>query len=371
MTVCAKWVNLNRQTAITFRAIFQMQRQVLIINTGGTIGMRNSAAGYQVDHGFLARQLAEMPEMKHAEMPGFEVDEFDPVIDSAYMTPVHWALIAEKIHSAYEDFDAFLVLHGTDTMAYTASSLAFMLGGLSKTVIITGSQIPLCETRNDARDNLVTTLMIAGNYVIPEVCIYFGNKLLRGCRTTKVSVDVFDAFDSPNYLPLGEAGTSIQIFRDRIRQQTGEPFGVHYFNEVRLGTFRLFPGMSAEVLENLLAHPLQGLILETYGVGTGPSHDQAFLDVITQATDRGVIIVSCSQCDHGKVSQRDYAAGTAMADAGVVSGSDMTVEAALAKLHFLLSQKLTLDERRDKITTDLVGELSRPHITINPWNPKS
>ncbi len=334
------------------------KRKVLMINTGGTIGMRASDQGYRVEPGFLEQQMRSMPEIRTPEMPEFEIQDFVPVIDSAQMTPAHWQKIANRISEHYDAFDSFVVLHGTDSMAYTASALAFMLEGLTKTVILTGSQIPLCQTRNDARDNLITSLLLAGSYDIPEVCIFFGAHLFRGCRATKASVYDFDAFQSPNYLPLGEVGTQIRIFEHRMLQRGDAKFNAASLSPARLGTFRLFPGVSAEVLENLLSQPLEGLVLETYGVGTGPTDNKEFLDVLHRACSRGVVIVSCSQCEHGTVSPRDYAAGTALADAGVVSGVDMTIEAAIAKLHYLFNQNLTSEAIRARIGKSLVGELT-------------
>ncbi len=338
----------------------EKRRKVLIINTGGTIGMKSTEQGYEVAAGFLQEQLSKTPEIGESKMPDYEIFEFEPVMDSAQMTPRDWGKIAEAIVSRHDDFDCFLVLHGTDTMAYTASALAFLLQGLQKTVILTGSQIPLCETRNDARDNLVTALLIAAEHDIPEVCILFGEYLLRGCRATKASVYDFDAFRSPNYLPLGEIGTTIRIFERRFLQREPQPLQLANFRSTRLGTFRLFPGLSADVVENLLAQPLEALILETYGVGTGPANNRDFLNVLEKASNRGVVIVSCSQCEHGTVSPRDYAAGTALANAGVVSGEDMTIESAIAKLHFLLGQNLTIDEVRSRIGLNIVGELTPP-----------
>jgi len=337
-----------------------MSRRVLIINTGGTIAMCSTPGGYRVEPDFLAQQVDEMAEMQRPEMPDYEIVEFDPVIDSAQMATGDWMKIARQIESSYDDFDAFVVLHGTDTMAYTASALAFMLQGLGKTVILTGSQIPLCEVRNDARSNLLTSLILCGQESIPEVCIFFGERLLRGCRSIKASVADFDAFISPNYLPLGEVGTSIQIHRDRIRGETKRRFEVTSVEQRRLGIFRLFPGVSSDVLDNLLRQPLEALILESYGVGTGPSNDQKFLDVLKSASDRGVVLVSCSQCRHGTISQQDYVAGAAIKATGVVSGRDMTVEAALAKLRFLFSQGMSAEDVRTRVGQNMVGELTEP-----------
>ena len=299
-----------------------------------------------------------MPEMDHPDMPRHELVEFNPVLDSALMQPSDWMKIATCIEQHYDQFDGFVVLHGTDTMAYSASALAFALAGLRKPVIFTGSQIPLCQIRTDAKSNLLTSIILAGSYAVPEVGVFFGEKLLRGSRVIKSSVADFDAFVSPNYLSLGDVGTSIQIHWDRIRSTPEGPFEVHPMQTCRLGSFRLFPGVSADVLDNLLRQPLQALVIEAYGVGTGPSNDPRFLRVLQDAADRGVVLVSCSQCRHGTISQSSYAASSALRDAGVISGADMTVEAALAKLCFLLSQNLTTEVIQAKMEQSLVGELT-------------
>ncbi|MCU1348290.1 MAG: ansA, partial [Acidobacteria bacterium] len=183
-----------------------MKKRVYVAYTGGTIGMERTAGGYVPRPGYLQKQMAAMPELRHASMPKFTIHEYAPLLDSSNMTPREWVKIAHDIARHYDDYDGFVVLHGTDTMAYTSSALPFMLHGLRKPVIISGSQIPLCEVRNDARENLITSLLIAATYDIPEVCLYFGGKLLRGCRAVKVSADGFAAFDSPNHPPLGTVG---------------------------------------------------------------------------------------------------------------------------------------------------------------------
>lgn len=320
--------------------------------------MRSTPAGYQVEPGFLAKQLADFPELNDPEMPRYEIIEFDPIIDSAQMAPADWTKIATTIATHYRGFDGFIVLHGTDTMAYTASALAFMLKRLNKTVILTGSQIPLSEARNDGRSNLLTSLILCGKFVIPEVCIFFGKHLLRGCRAIKASASDFGAFISPNYLPLGDVGTKIQIHQDRMLKQPSGVFEALAIEARRLGIFRLFPGVSVDVLDNLLRQPLEGLILETYGVGTGPTNDKGFLEALRSACDRGVVVVSCSQCRHGAISQQDYVTSSALKYAGVVSGADMTIEAALAKLRFLFSQRKSIDQVRRQYQQNLVGELT-------------
>jgi len=233
------------------------KKRVYIAYTGGTIGMRKTPAGYAPAAGNLAQQIAAMPELADPTMPACTIEEYDPLLDSSNMTPDDWLKIAEDIAAHYSDYDGFVVLHGTDTIAYTASALAFMLQGLNKPVICTGSQIPLCELRNDGRENLVTTLLIAAHYAIPEVCLYFGSRLLRGCRSVKVNADGLDAFASPRFPPLGTAGTRIEIDWDLVlRPAPAAQLSVQRFQPPVVGALRLFPGISAQVVSNALLPPL-------------------------------------------------------------------------------------------------------------------
>ncbi len=337
-----------------------MPKRIYIAYTGGTIGMRRTADGYRPVPGFLARQLADMAAMRHPAIPSYEIHEYDPLIDSSNISPRWWVHIARDIAAHYDVFDGFVVLHGTDTMAYTASALPFMLQGLSKPVILTGAQIPLCELRNDARENLITAMLIAANYPLPEVCLFFGNRLLRGNRSVKVNADGFDAFDSPKFPPLGIAGIGIDIRWDLVLPAPEQKMqvSVKAFRESRVASLRLFPGISAEVVRNILAPPINGLVLETYGVGNAPDNDSALLSVLTEADARGVVIVNCTQCLQGRVRMSEYATGTALARAGVISGHDMTAEAALAKMFYLLSRRLPVSEIKAQMQSDLRGELS-------------
>jgi L-asparaginase len=275
------------------------------------------------------------------------------------MTPRQWVAIARDIAGHYDEYDGFVVLHGTDTMAYTSSALPFLLNGLAKPVIVTGSQIPLCEVRNDARENLITSLLIAANYDIPEVCLYFGGSLLRGCRAVKVSADGFAAFASPNVPPLGTAGIAIEINRELVRKPRRR--GALRVDELAspvVSALRLFPGIAPELVRNVLRPPLQGLVLETYGVGNGPDQDAAFLGALAEATARGVVIVDCTQCLEGSVDLGAYAAGSALAAAGAVSGFDMTAEAALAKLYYLFSRGYGVEKVKRELQRDLRGEMT-------------
>lgn len=336
-------------------------KRVCIINTGGTIGMRSTPAGLIPERGYLAQQMAKMQELAESPMPLFEVVEYDPVIDSANMTPDHWQQIAQDIAARYLDFDGFVILHGTDTMAYTSSALPFMMPNLAKPVILTGSQLPLGQVRNDARENLKTAMMFAADYPVPEVALFFGEMLLRGCRATKVSASRLDAFDSPNFPPLALAETSIELFPERIRSPRAEPdqpLRLQPLRPIELATFRLFPGLSVDVLKNVLQRPLRALILESFGVGNGPATNRQFLETIQAASQAGVVVMTCTQCRHGCISPAAYAAGRALADCGVVSGGDMTLEASIAKLFYLFGQDLPVAEIRRHIGINLVGELS-------------
>jgi L-asparaginase len=339
-----------------------MKKRLYIAYTGGTIGMQRSEFGYAPAPGHLEAQMSLLPELRHPSMPDYEIHEFDPLLDSSNMTPDDWVRIGEDICSRYDEFDGFIVLHGTDTMAYTASALPFFLEQLGKPVILTGSQIPLCEIRNDARDHLITAMLIAAEHPMGEVCLYFNHKLLRGCRAVKVNADGLDAFDSPNYPPLGIVGVDIQIFSDRV--MPAQPAARTILTSPRqpayVGALRLFPGISSEFLRNVLQPPLQGLVLEAYGVGNGPDRDLQFLEVLAEANSRGVVIVDCTQCLRGTVRLGEYATGAALARAGVISGFDMTAEAVLGKLFALLSQGLTPSEVKRAMARNLRGELTTP-----------
>lgn len=333
------------------------KKSIYVAYTGGTIGMQRSEHGYIPVSGHLQRQLANMPEFHRAEMPDFTIHEYQPLIDSSDMTPQDWQAIVDDIRQNYDRYDGFVILHGTDTMAFTASALSFMLENLAKPVIVTGSQIPLEELRSDGQQNLLNALFVAANYPINEVTLFFNNTLYRGNRTTKAHADGFNAFDSPNLAPLLEAGIHIRRLNTPPAPCGQGELIVHSVTPQPVGVVTIYPGISADVVSNFLLQPVKALILRSYGVGNAPQNP-AFLRELQAASARGIVVVNLTQCISGKVNMGGYATGNALAMAGVISGMDLTVEATLTKLHFLLSQNLSSSEVRRLMQVNLRGELT-------------
>ncbi|MCP4329239.1 MAG: asparaginase [Alphaproteobacteria bacterium] len=333
---------------------------VYVAHTGGTIGMKRTPQGYAPAPGYLEELMGELPQLRSDDVPDFVIHEYETLLDSSNMTPSSWNLIAGDIAANYDRYDGFVVLHGTDTMAYTASALSFMIEGLTKPVVVTGSQIPLCEVRSDALDNLITSLIIAGTYDIAEVCLYFHGKLLRGNRAIKMDSAGFGAFDSPNHPPLGVVGVDIAVAREYLRTPDGRPFRVQDCGDASVAAMRLFPGITGDVVANILRPPLKGLVLGSYGRGTAPSLDGGFLDALREACARGVVVVAVTQCVKGRVDLGGYEAGSVLGSTGVVGGHDLTVEAALAKLCYLFALGLDPPRIRAEIQRDLRGEITPP-----------
>ena len=334
------------------------KKRVYVIYTGGTIGMNRTPEGYAPAPGSLQEQMKGMPELRDPSMPDVMIHEYQPLLDSSNMTPAEWMKIARDIAGNYDDYDGFVVLHGTDTMAYTASALPFILEGLGKPVVVTGSQIPLVELRSDGRDNLVTSLLVAASFDIPEVCLYFGRQLLRGNRAVKVSTHGLTPFTSPNFPPLGTFGVDIDIRWDLVQPRGASPLEVHDVRSANLSVVRLIPGISASSIRNVLAPPVQAVVLQAYGVGNGPDRDTEFLAALSEATERGVVVVDCSQCLTGYVDLDEYTAGSALAKAGVISGYDLTVEAAVAKLTYLFSRGYDPARVKQEMQRELRGEMT-------------
>lgn len=336
-----------------------MKKRVCILYTGGTIGMVTTDHGYAPLRGHLQQALEAVPELLRPEMPRWDILEFDPLLDSSDITAREWNQIGAAIRDNYDVYDGFVVLHGTDTMAYTASALSFMLEGLSKPVILTGAQIPIGELRTDARDNLINALLIAAEGVCPEVCLFFGGKLLRGNRATKISSDELWAFDSPNFPPLATAGISIRYNMDIILPPGGQFRFSPYRTDVPIAVLKIFPGIQFQLFERIVTESLRGIVLESFGAGNIPQHDHALLPLVKKAAATGTIIIVCTQCLRGSVQLGAYEASAPLRQAGAISGFDMTVEAAITKLYYLFSQELHLEKIRKAMEKELRGELSR------------
>lgn len=339
-----------------------VKKRIYIAYTGGTIGMKKSPNGYIPVEGYVTDVLNSMTELNRPEMPDFTISEFSPVLDSSNMSPNDWQNIANDINKNYNDYDGFVVLHGTDTMAYTASALSFMLDSLDKPVIVTGSQIPLSEIRSDGLHNLLNALYIAANYPINEVTLFFNNRLYRGNRATKADADGFNAFDSPNFPPLIDAGIQIEvnslaIDAHKVFSNSHSRFQVINITDQPIGVVSLYPGISHLVIKNILAQPVNALIIQSYGVGNAPEN-KALLEEIKNANNRGILVVNRTQCHRGSVDMDGYATGKALQSAGVLSAYDMTLEACLTKIHHLLSQNLPFDQVRRLFSQNLKGEMT-------------
>ena len=337
------------------------RKKILIINTGGTIGMVRTGNGYAPQKGALIRELKQIRDLSSPDIPEWEILEFDPLLDSTNIRYEQWNLIADTIADNYDAFDGFVVLHGTDTLAYSASALSFMLEGLAKPVIFTGSQIPLCELRSDGKDNLITSLIIAGEGVVSEVCLYFGNSLLRGNRSMKYSSDGMVAFTSPNWPELARAGIDIEYMHPLVKHPDADASGglkATKMKDCRLGVIKVFPGIRFDIFAPVVQDDLDGLILETFGKGNIPEYDKTLISLISEASRRGTTVVVCTQCPQGTVSLGAYEAGSALLAAGAASGHNMTTEAAVTKLTWLISRGLSPEEIHRLMETDLRGELT-------------
>ncbi len=336
---------------------------ILLIYTGGTIGMKESGHGL-VPFDF-SQILGEVPELQKFT---FKIDSytFDPLIDSSDVEPGMWKDLALLIREKYDDYDGFVVLHGTDTMAYSASALSFMLEGLGKPVIFTGSQLPVGSLRTDGKENLVSAVEVAsakdanGRAMVPEVAIYFNSQLLRGNRATKVNATAFNAFRSPNCPPLAEAGISIRYNKALIRYPaTTVPLCIHTELDTRVAILKVHPGITEQVARNvLLGSGIRAVIIETYGSGNAISKPW-FTDIIRESTASGKILLNITQCLAGDVNMNLYATGKALKEAGVVSGSDITTEGGLAKLFYLMGEYADNEKVKRLLEKNLRGEISK------------
>ena len=291
-----------------------------------------------------------------------EVHSFDPILDSSNMHPDVWVKLARIIENQYHDFDGFVILHGSDTMAYTASALSFMLENLSKPVVLTGSQLPIGEIRTDAKENLITALEIAatksrGHAMVPEVCIYFDYQLLRGNRSIKYNSEKFEAFRTPNYPKLAEAGVHLSFYKNYIQQPSKEPLKVHYKFNANIGVLKMYPGITPQAVHAVTRSSVDAIVLETFGAGNTPTATW-FLESLQEAINANKILVDISQCQGGSVELGKYETSKKLQQMGVVSGYDMTFEAAVTKLMFLMGQELNTAETMILLEQSLRGELT-------------
>lgn len=344
----------------------QEKSSLLLIYTGGTIGMKEDPSIQALRPFDFSQIMAEVPELRKF---AYKIDSytFAPLIDSSDIEPSNWRNLVDIIESRYDDYDGFVILHGTDTMAYSASALSFMIEGLTKPIIFTGSQLPIGMPRTDGKENLISAVEIAaakdeeGHAIVPEVCICFDNVLMRGNRTTKINASNFRAFRSENYPPLAEAGITIRYSRELIRKPLNwgsEPL-FHKDIDTRVSILKIHPGITPQVVRDILCgKDSRAVIIETYGSGNAPSKGW-FLDLVKEAEGMGKILLNVTQCMAGSVDMDIYATGKCLKDAGVLNGYDSTTEGALAKLFYLLGQHKDNSEVKTFVEEDLRGEISK------------
>lgn len=366
MSLCHLFILIlpSQHRCIMSKNTYTHYKKVLLIYTGGTIGMGCNQQTGALEPLDFTHLLSKMPEFNYIKTK-VDTFQFSKPVDSSDMSPNMWVQLVNIIAERYDTYDGFVILHGTDTMAYTASALSFMLENLTKPVILTGSQLPMGQLRTDGKENLITSIELAsatncsGQAIVPEVCIYFGGRLLRGNRSTKQNADEFNAFDSFNYPHLCDAGVEFTFHHHHIMcPDFSKPTVTHTSMDPNVIVFSLFPGIQENIVKHVLGTPeIRGIVMRSYGSGNAPQRNW-LLRLIKEATDRGVAIVNISQCLSGCVEMNRYGTGYQLKDAGVISGYDSTVESAVTKLMFILAKYHDPNLIREHMNRSLCGEIT-------------
>ncbi|KAL0221596.1 hypothetical protein RCL1_001450 [Eukaryota sp. TZLM3-RCL] len=349
-------------SSIFFFSIFfisiHASSSVLLIYSGGTIGMKKVDGHYVPVPGYLTELMTKYPQFSNASLPTYDVLEYDPLLDSSNMNTSHWVQIAKDIQKHHNYYSGFVVIHGTDTLAYSASALSFLLENLKKPVVVTGAQVPLCEPYSDGALNLIGSIVAAATSKIPEVLVFFDNTLLRGNRVQKEDAFSFAAFESGSFNHLGLWGGELKIGKDDVLPVSRSPLKVQNSMSDDVAVVMFYPGISATFLRSLLTDNIKGLVILAFGMGNGPDENKELLQVLDDANRRGIVLVDASQCFKGIVDLTHYATGNSMAEVGCISALDMTPEAAFTKLSWLLAQGISVDRVKEKMGQNLRGELT-------------